>query len=826
MKLMDRVLKILKKVRLKNNASWKHYTALFLLLIVAGLFTSGSFFLYITSHLPSIEEIAQRKIAQTTKFYDRTGTILLYESFSEEKRTIIPFNEIPDAVKKATLAIEDENFYQHKALDWKSLFRALLTNLAHGKIVQGGSTITQQLVKNAFLSSEKSITRKIQELVLATKIENNYSKDEILGFYFNQIPYGSNAYGIEAASQTYFNKSAKDLNLAEAATLAALPKAPTYYSPYGAHLKDLLQRKNIILDKLLSLGMISQQQQTEPKKLQINFSKNITKIQAPHFVMAVQDYLIGKYGEDFVRTSGLNVKTTIDMNLQAIAEKSVSEGAKRNEDLYEGKNSALVAQDPKTGQILALVGSRDYFDKSIDGNFNVAVQGLRQPGSALKPFAYLALLQKGFSPDSILFDTPTEFDASGIPGHSYQPNNFDNIFRGPIVIRNALAQSVNIPAIKTLYLVGMDNFLSTVKKFGITTLTEKSRYGLSLILGGGEVHLTDLVEAYSVLSQEGIKHAQNMILEVKDHAGNILESYTDKSETIIDPQYPRLINDILSDVEARKPLYQNSLSLTTFDNQEVALKTGTTNDYRDAWSIGYTPSLVAGVWAGNNDNTPMQKKGSSILAAVPIWSAFMKAALKTMPPETFTKPEPVVLQKPMLNGQYILGFLDDSGNTTFHMHSELFYINKNDPLGPIPQNPYLDPQFENWEKGVLDWGSKNIPNFDTIFNKTASIPYDRIFNGTQANIDLRVDSPHTGDFVIEQFPLQFKVLSPQPLLNIIVILNGNIIDTINFTQDQQIKDYTYTKTTQSSLNLQNILVITATDTLKNSISKNVIIYKK
>ena len=443
--------------------------------------------------LPSPEQFGSRQINQSTKIYDRTGKVLLYEIHGEEKRTVVPFEEIPEILKKATLAAEDDNFYHRPAFDWKAIVRAFLVNLREGRIVQGGSTITQQLARNVFLSPKKTLDRKIKELILAIELESKYSKDQIFSFYLNQIPYGSNAYGVEAASLTYFNKPAHDLNLAEAALLAALPKAPSYYSPWGSHEKELFERQAYVLDRMTELGHINQKEKTAAKETKIKFappSQGIIK--APHFSLTIKEYLIGRYGENAVMNGGLEVITTLDWEMQQIAEKVVAEGAKRNEELYKGGNASLVAQDSKTGQILALVGSRDYFDIEHDGNFNVATQGLRQPGSALKPFAYLTAFQKGYDPKTIVFDVPTEFDTTGNPEKSYRPQNFDEYFRGPVKLETGLAQSINIPSVKILYLAGLDDVLKTIRGFGVNTLKERWRYGLSLILGGGGGKLIEL----------------------------------------------------------------------------------------------------------------------------------------------------------------------------------------------------------------------------------------------------------------------------------------------------------------------------------------------
>ncbi|MFA5386463.1 MAG: PBP1A family penicillin-binding protein [Candidatus Paceibacterota bacterium] len=664
-----------------------------LIILAVGLFTVAK----IAKDLPNPELMTNRIPSQSTKIFDRTGQILLYEIHGDEKRTMIPFDQIPDYLKAATIAIEDKNFYTNPAFDWRGILRAFFINITRGGIYQGGSTITQQVAKTAFLTPERTYTRKIKELILSYWLEKNYSKDQILNLYLNLVPYGSNAYGVEAASQAYFSKSAKDLTLAESAYLAALTKAPSYYSPWGVHQDELEKRKNDVLKRMYELGSIDQEEEDRAIATKVTFQpQSLGSIKAPHFSIMIKSYLAEKYGEDMVTNGGLKVISTLDWDIQQIAEQTVLDGANRNTELYQGKNASLVAQDTNTGQILALVGSKDYFDTSIDGNFNVATQGLRQPGSALKPFVYLTAFEKGYAPQSLVFDVPTNFDTTG--KNPYQPQNYDHLFRGPISLRESLAQSLNVPSVKTLYLAGLKDSLKTLSDFGVTTLNDPSRFGLSLVLGGGEVRLAELVNAYGTLSQEGVRHNQSFILEVDDSKGKILEKNEDVATQVTDQQYARLISSILSDPEARRPLFQSSFDLTVFPDRQVALKTGTTEDYRDAWAFGYTPSFAVGVWAGNNNNKPMQKQGGSILAAVPIWHDFLSQIFEKypdkIPVETFNNPDPVEETKPMINGQ--------AAN-----HSILYFVDKNNPLGSAPEHPENDPQFNNWERSVQSWLSNH-----------------------------------------------------------------------------------------------------------------------
>ncbi len=677
-------------------------------LAVIGLIGLLAAFVYYGGQVPDPSVIVSRQINESTKIYDRTETTILYDIHGEEKRTIIPWEQIPESVKKATLASEDSDFYNHRGVDLRGVLRAVYKDLTSLTASQGGSTITQQLVKNSLLGKEKTLARKIKEVILSVLVEEKFTKDEIFWMYLNQIPYGSNAYGIEAASQTFFDKPAKDLGLAEAALLASLPKAPSYYSPYGNRFSELIQRRNNILKRMTALGYITgvdyRESIGEVPKLR-PLQENIV---APHFVIMVREYLVAKYGEDMVQNGGLRVITSLDTRLQKIAEEAVVKYGKINAEKYKANNAALAAADPKNGQILTMVGSRDYFDIANEGNFNVAL-GFRQPGSAFKPFAYSVFFQKGFPDSSILFDLKTEFNPNCDSGggqvtdqfglECYNPQNYDGNFRGPVTARQALAQSLNVPSVQVLYLAGVDQTIDLAHKMGITTLNDRSRYGLSLVLGGGEVRLVDMVSAYGVLANDGVKHPASFILKVVAADGTILEEYRNEEERVLDPQIARLISDILSDNKSRSPVFGFNSSLY-FSDRPVAAKTGTTQENRDGWLIGYTPSLVAGVWTGNNDNQSMTKQGAGISAAGPMWREFMAGALAESPVENFTEPSPTVVDKIMLNGEF-------SGPDG--IHTILYYVSKDDPLGPRPENPTADPQFKNWEEAVLAWLQKNTP---------------------------------------------------------------------------------------------------------------------
>jgi len=723
--------------------------------ILAILAITTATFIYFAQDLPDPTKIDQRQITQSTKIYDRTGTVLLYDVHGEEKRTVVPLDQISKNLQNATIATEDANFYHHFGLDFKGIARAVWGVITGNRSAGGGSTITQQFIKKSMLTDTRSYSRKIKEAILSLELEAKYSKDEILGFYLNQIPYGSNAYGAEAAAQTFFGKAAKDLTLAESALLAALPQAPSYYSPFGSHPEDLKARQEYVLGRMKELGYISSEQAQDAKNEKLSFTKNTQSIKAPHFVMYIKEYLEQKYGENTVEKGGLKAYTTLDWDLQQAAQQIVEDGAKNNEKKYGAYNAALVAVDPKTGQILTMVGSKDYFADSLpksceagktcrfEPNVNVTIRD-RQPGSSFKPFAYALAFEKGFTPETTLFDLKTEFNSSCPPDASleqvkgldcYHPQNYDGNFRGAVTMRQALAQSLNIPSVKTLYLAGIPQTIDLSQSMGITTLKDKARYGLALVLGGGEVKLLDETAAYGVFADDGLKNEKTAILRIEDGQGKILEEFQSKPTSVLEPQVARLISDVLSDNEARAPIFGANSPLY-LGNRPAAVKTGTTQEYRDAWTVGYTPSLVAGVWAGNNDNTPMSRAGAGMAAAAPLWNAFMKKAyeLKTnnqlsapgafvLPkePEQFTKPEPTTANKPVLNGQIfsaatvkidrISGKLatdltppDLIEEVPFQqIHTILYYLDKNDPLGDPPQNPESDPQFSNWDAPIQDW---------------------------------------------------------------------------------------------------------------------------
>lgn len=690
-------------------------TLIFLALGI-GAVICGFVFLWAASlRLPDFDVVADRIVRQSTKIYDRTGKVLLYDLHENIRRTVVPFDQISQDIKDATVAIEDEEFYEHRGIKITAFFRAVLVNLLSFEFSQGGSTITQQVVKNALLTQEKTIARKLKEWALSLKLEQELTKEDILSLYLNESPYGGSIYGIQEASQSFFAKNASEVTLAEAAYLAALPQAPTYYSPYGEHREALDARKNLVLERMLKNDYITQEEFDAAKEEVIVFQPRPEKgLLAPHFVFYVREYLEERYGRSALEEDGLRVITTLDYSLQETAEELVYAGALENEEKFKAENAGLVAVDPKTGEILVMVGSRDYFDENIDGNVNIAT-AKRQPGSAFKPFVYATSFLKGLTPETILFDLPTQFSTACKPSDTshtdpcYYPENYDGKFRGPISIRSALAQSVNIPAVKALYLAGIGDSIKTARNMGISTLTDASRYGLTLVLGGGEVTLLDITSAYGVFANDGARNPTTAILRVERIDGTVLEESRPRPIQVLDKNVARQISDILSDNAARTPSFGANSALY-FPGRDVAAKTGTTNDYRDVWIIGYTPNLAVGMWAGNNDNTPIDKSVAGFVIA-PLWRKFMDVALPTRPTESFIQPSKESVSKPVLAGIWQGGKVVDAdrNSTTVvqDVHEILHWADRDDLDGPVPSKPGSDPQYAFWEYPVRSWALQN-----------------------------------------------------------------------------------------------------------------------
>lgn len=591
--------------------------------------------------LPHPRKLTSRDQEVSTKIYDRNG-VLLYKIYRDKNRTIIPLSEIPKNVQLATLAAEDAEFYVHPGFSVRGILRAIVRNVTRGELA-GGSTITQQLVKNALLSSEKTLVRKIRELVLAVGVEIYYTKEEILEMYLNEVSYGGTAYGIQEASRVYFGKDAEQLNLEEAALLAGLPKSPTKFSPFGATPESAKKRQEDVLELMRINKYITQEQTERAKSRKLNYIQNTIDIKAPHFVMYVRQILEEKYGRAVVEKGGLKVITTLDYEIQKTAESVVKNEV---ESLWRLNvtNGAVLVTNPKTGEILAMVGSKDYFDTERDGNVNVVTRE-RQPGSSIKLINYAYALSNGFTPATIISDTPITFQTPG--SEPYSPKNYDNAFKGSLALRNAFAQSRNVPAVRVLATYGVEKMIEMGKKMGITTWEDSSRFGLSLTLGGGEVKLIDLAGAYSIVANNGERVKLSPIIEVTNYKDKVLEkngcvangSRDCITEQVLDPRVAFLLTSILSDNIARSPAFGTFSLLNIRNHPEVAVKTGTSNNLRDNLAIGFSQDYVIAVWVGNNDNSPMARVASGITGATPIFNKIMTSLLKEIEPIPWTPPD-------------------------------------------------------------------------------------------------------------------------------------------------------------------------------------------
>lgn len=771
--------KVHKKVSFfKRHSSW--FTQIIRLAIIVVLFGAGLILIWFaTLDIPDVNNFSDRKISNSTKIYDRTGEIVLFDIHENIRRTVVGIDEIAESAKYAIISIEDHTFYEHKGVVWRSTFRAIgqtifsKLGLRQGGTV-GGSTLTQQVVKNTLLTRERSLARKMKEWVLAYKIENQLTKDQILEIYLNEAPYGGTIYGIQEASLMFFGIPADELSLAQSAYLAAIPNLPTFYSPYGPNRDKLDERKNTVLQEMKRYGYISDPEYRAALEEEVEFLPQDNSYgKALHFVQYVRAELEDRYGVDMVENGGLKVITTLDFKLQQHAEEIIAKHIENVEDLYNASNAGLIALDAETGQIISMVGSRDYFDtENFDGNYNVTL-AKRQPGSAFKPIAYATAFERGYYPDTVVFDAQTQFNSScqeddftSLNG-CYSPNNYDFDFKGPLSLRNALAQSRNIPAIKVLHLAGLSNVIEQARDMGISSLNKSpSYYGLGLVLGGGEVSLLELVSAYTVFAQDGVYNKPTGILEVTDIDGELLEEFEQDPHLVLDMNAARMVSSVLSDNVARTPLF-GSQSFLYFGDRDVAGKTGTTNDNRDAWLIGYTPSLAVGVWTGNNDNTPMLK-GSSISGAP--WRAYMDLALKEYDRSNFIEyqlPDGYENLPPIIRGIWKGGETvridtvsgkraneytpeeTSSEVAIINPHSILHWIDKSNPTHM--SSARNDAQYENWEYGVQQYLREKLPN---IFKEQEDIPddYDDVHteeNGGDA-FSFDIENIKEGDYFFDE----------------------------------------------------------------------------
>ncbi len=655
---VKRYKKTVKKVR---KISFKRKTIFFVLIpSILGLILLGIFYVLILRDLPSPTRLSNNTASYSSQIYDRNGK-LLYTLYSDRNQTFVPLAKIPKDLQEATIAIEDKDFYRHGAVDFRGITRAAYSIFVH-KELQGGSTLTQQLVKTSLLTPERTIQRKIKEVVLAFATEIMYSKDEIIEMYLNQVPYGGTSYGVGAASQTFFGRDVSKLTLAENAYLAALPEAPSTLSPFGSHPELGKKRQEEVLRKMHEQGYISRAERDKALKEQLKFQKITNPIKAPHFVFYVRDLLIKKYGQQAVEQGGFSIRTSLDLNMQNYVQDKV---ATEVADLVQYKvgNGAALVTNPATGEVLAMVGSKDYFDPKL-GNVNATI-ALLQPGSSIKPINYAIGLMNGYSAATPFVDQPICYPQIG--EKPYCPKNYDGSYHGVVQMRYALANSYNIPAVQMLKLNGLEAMVATASAMGISTYKDPSLYGLSLTLGGGEVMMTDMATAFGVFANQGYRIDLHPILKITDRNGKVIEEYKPPKSPIfgkkvIPSEVSFIVSDILADNTARTAAFGPNSALK-IDKQRVSVKTGTTDNYRDNWTIGYTPSYVVAVWVGNNDRKPMSGLVSGVTGAAPIWHDIMSHLLEGKKPEIPQKP-PNVYGKYVCSGTGQVALGNNSGCAT------------------------------------------------------------------------------------------------------------------------------------------------------------------
>lgn len=718
--------------------------------LIGGIVLTIFLFIFYSRDLPTPSKLSSSNLSQSTRILDRNG-VVLYDIYGDQNRTYVELKDIPKTLQQATIAIEDKDFYKNEGFSVTGFLRGIIIDPILRQRVTGGSTITQQLVKNALLTSERSIPRKIKELILAIQVDKKYSKDQILELYLNVAPYGGTNVGVETASEQYFGKKAKDLNLLESAVLAGFPQSPSIYSPYGEYPTAYIGRTKDVLRRMREDGFItkSQEQRALAQLPKMKFLEKTQSIKAPHFSFYVKKLLVDKFGENLVEQGGLTIETTLDYKLQQTAEKIVKEEVDNARNLKVG-NGAVVVLDPKSGEILSMVGSKDFFATEsatigtkkapFEGQFNVMTQGHRQPGSSIKPAMYATALEKGYTASALIMDTKTVFPDQG--GKDYTPVNYDGKYHGPVQMRFALGSSLNIPAVKMQALVGIKSTLETAYRMGISTFSPSDdnvkKFGLSITLGGGEVIPLELATAYSSFANGGYRVPETPILKVTDRSGKVLFKKEDVSKNrAISPEVAFIISHILTDNNARLITFGVNSFLNT--GKTIAVKTGTTDDKRDNWAIGWTPSVLVAAWVGNNDNSPMGGIASGVTGATPIWRRVILEALKNKPNEEFAKPDNVIA----ISVDSYAGGLPVEGRPT---RSE-YFIKGTEPQGASPVYMKIKVSKEDNKKiasqSEIDHGQYETKNF-VVFKENDPISTDGK-NRWQEGIDAWINENYKDD---------------------------------------------------------------------------------
>lgn len=772
-------------------------TLSFITVIVGAIGVVGVFAWY-SRDLPSPDQVIRRD-GFSTKIHDRHGE-LLYDVYGDENRLPISIEDLPEHLIQATVAIEDKDFYRHEGFDITGMVRGASRVFTQGR-AQGGSTLTQQLVKNALLTSERALSRKIKEFVLAVQIERTFTKDEIMQMYLNEIPYGGTAWGVGAAAETYFGKNVSELDLVESAILAGLPQRPSFYSPFGSNPEAYVARTSHVLRRMREDGYITREieQEALERLPNVEFARPGASIRAPHFVFHVIDELEQMYGQEVIQTGGLRVTTTLDLEVQQKAQEVVAEEIEKVADLNIGNGAALV-MNPKTGEILAMVGSKNYYDTSSDGQVNVTTR-LRQPGSAIKPITYAMAFEKGYTPATTLMDVRTEFPG-GAGNPPYTPVNYDGTYRGPVNLRTALAASLNIHAVKLLALVGIEDMLQLAYDMGLNSLepTQEnlSRFGLAVTLGGGEVKLIDMVAGYSAFANGGLRTEPSSILKVEDQNGRVLyQTRPVAGRRVLDERVSFLINDILKDNQARSLTF-GANSLLNMGSRDIAVKTGTTNDRRDNWAIGWSSNAIVGVWVGNNNNSPMTGVASGVSGASPIWNRIMLDLWARNPGESFARPSGVELA--FVNS--VSGYPEHSGfpsRTEYiisgtlpplpdPIHTNLKLCNDQDRLATVAQiaagqyrereyfvfredDPFASGDQPNrWQEGINAW----IANQE---DERYRPPTETCDNADEALV--RFNSPRNErDYSGDKLEIDISVFSERRVERVEILVDGSVRETL------------------------------------------------
>jgi 1A family penicillin-binding protein len=797
-----------------NRRWWYRFFMVLLGLAVFGYVGTLIVFAWFSKDLPTPNKVVRQE-GFSSQIYDRNGQ-LLYEVYKDANRLPVTFDQLPTNLKNATVAVEDKDFYKHGGFDPLAPLRIIKNIFVLHKLT-GGSTLTQQLVKNVLLTSDVTVTRKIKEFILAVQIDAKYKKDEVLLMYLNEAPYGGSNWGVGTAAKAYFDKEVKDLDLAECAILAGLPQRPNAYSPFSSTPTLYIDRTNHVLDRMKEDGYINVD--TENKAMEevksYKFYTNQSQLQAPHFVFWIEDQLVQTYGQDEVDGGGLKVTTTLDLDMQSRVQKIVSDGIDKVEKLGIS-NGAAVVVDPATGQVLAMVGSRDYNSTKTDGKFNVVTQGLRQPGSAIKPVTYLTALKKGWTPSSLIMDTPVIFPGSG-GQPDYEPHNYTGKYNGPMTLSTALGNSINTAAVKMLANVGLKDMLQQAFEMGLSTLEPTagnlSKYGLAVTLGGADVKMIDLAAAYSSFANGGTKVDPAGILKVEDRSGNVLEQYQQITGTrVMTPQQAFLISQMLFNNDNRVITFGQVNGLI-IPNYQVAVKTGTTNDKRDNWTIGWTPNLLAAVWVGNNDNTAMLSVASGVSGASPIWKNIMLSEIVKRPKQDFPIPDqivsinvdnvsgypahdnfpshtayfidgtqpkisdPIHLQLKVCKDQAGLAPPADVANGNYNT-KEYFSFKEDDPISTDGKN--------RWQEGINTWISQQ--SSQDIYNPPTN--YCRSDGTVGANID----SPGDHSTVGNNFGVSVSTTSLNKIVKVEIFANDAsklVMTERPFNGNVQLNDGTY-----------------------------------